>query len=407
MDIGAVMNTMRDPAGVPAPPWLFQVLMVFTWVVHISFVQVMLGTAGLAAYGFYNRTKSPYWKRLSIATTKVALVSISLLIVFGVAPLLFVQVIYDPQWYTSNVLSGRWVVAFIFTLLVGYCLWYAFYYANHEDAKPRAGAYALIALAIFCLDGLIMHALAYQAILPKRWMDWYAPNGVVDTSGSALHAIQWPRYLFIMSLSIPTAGLFLTAYAQYYQKRADLDVQYRMFARQLGVRLAVWGFGLALPLLLIWQLCQPRGSGLAGHPVGWLLVAALVAMMLWCNRLKDNTRGYVPPLGGLGVLALLGIWREIVRVHLLSPLGYSIDSYPVHHDWPSMMLFFLTFVGIGGLVGGFYLTVLYRAGNVLGLYVAEKRVARLGTAAVAVLVLWIAAFFIYGIVIWLHNSLAA
>ena len=62
---------------------------------------------------------------------------------------------------------------------------------------------------------------------------------------------------------------------------------------------------------------------------------------------------------------------------------------------------------MGGLVGGFYLNVLYRSGRVQGVYTAERSVARLGTAAVAVLAVWIAVFFAYGIVIWLRNSLLA
>ena len=98
MDIGTVMNTMRDPAGVPAHPVLFQGLMIFTWVFHIAFVHLTMGAAALAIYAFYRRDVGPYWERLSMALTKVAKVGVSLLIVLGVAPLLFTQVIYDPQW---------------------------------------------------------------------------------------------------------------------------------------------------------------------------------------------------------------------------------------------------------------------------------------------------------------------
>ena len=132
MDIGLVMNTMRDPAGVPAHPLLFQGLMVLTWVFHIAFVHLTLGAAAVAIYAFRKVEQGPYWARLSMAMTKVTKVGVSLLIVLGVAPLLFTQVIYDPQWYVSNVLSARWAIAFIFTLIVAYCLWFAFYWSNHE-----------------------------------------------------------------------------------------------------------------------------------------------------------------------------------------------------------------------------------------------------------------------------------
>ncbi|MDG4596381.1 MAG: hypothetical protein P9F75_11950 [Candidatus Contendobacter sp.] len=60
MDIGFVMNTMRDPAGVPAHPVLFQGLMVFTWVFHIAFVQLTLGAAALAIYAFRKKALRAY-----------------------------------------------------------------------------------------------------------------------------------------------------------------------------------------------------------------------------------------------------------------------------------------------------------------------------------------------------------
>lgn len=404
MDLGTVLNTMRDPAGVPAHPVLFQVLMVVTWALHIAFVHLTLGCAGLSIYAFYRRAGGAHWQRLSLALTQVAKVGVSLLIVLGVAPLLFTQVIYDPQWYVSNLLSGAWAIGFILTLIVAYCSWFAFYYANQPGAKRHAGVYAWLALLLFLLDGLIMHALSYQALLPGQWMDWYAPGGVVDTRGHALHAIQWPRYLFMIGLSLPAVGVFLLAYAQYCAVRPDIDAGYLAFTRALGRRQAAVGYAISLALLVAWQWVQPANTGLALHPLALLLGTSLLAMALWLLRRAPTAPGYRPLLGGLGVLALLALWRELIRIHHLRPFGYDISNYPVHVDRPSTVLFFATLVGIGGLVGGFYLTLLYRAGRTAGLYTADRPVSRLGSAAVAVLVLWIAVFFAYGIVIWVRNN---
>jgi hypothetical protein len=402
-DIGTIMNAMRDPAGVPGNPVLFQVLMVVTWSLHIAFVNLTLGASGLSIYAFYKRSE-PHWMRLSIALTQVAKIGVSLLIVLGVAPLLFTQTIYDPQWYASNVLSGRWAIAFILTLVVAYCCWFAFYYANREGAKKHIGLYAWIAFALFCLDGLIMHALSYQEILPGQWMRWYAPGGAVDTRGAALHAIQWPRYVFIMSLGLPAVGVFLIAYARYFAPRADREPKYLDFVRATGQRLASRGYAVALVPMLAWQFVQPAASGLAWHPVGWALAAALLAMSVWTARLDAAARGYLPAAAGLAVLALLALWREVIRAASLKHFGYEIGDYPVHADWPSTLLFFATLIGVGGPVGGFYLALLYRAGRVQGTYQADRGVSRLGSAAIAVLGLWIAVFFIYGIVVWVRNS---
>lgn len=407
MDIGSVMNVMRDQAGVPAAPELFQILAVVTWIFHIAFVHLTLGAASLGVYAFYKRDAGPYWEQMSIAMTKVAKVGVSLLIVLGVAPLLFTQVIYAPQWYTSNVISGSWAIGFILTLIVAYCLWFAFYYANHEGAKRHIGIYAVIALALFVLDGLIMHVLAYQAIQPEKWMSWYAPNGVVDTSGSKLHAIEWPRYLFIMSLSAPAVGLYLVAYADYFANRPDKSADYRNFARELGRSIAVPGSAISALLAVWWQMDHPPASGLAHHPFGWLLPIALLVLAVLTRAGYRRLHGYALLLLGTGVLAILAVWREVVRFTYLKSLGYVAADYRVHADLPSMVLFFSTLIGVGGLVGGYYLALLYRAGRVQGVYTADNRVAQLGSAAVAVLVVWIGVFFVYGIAIWLRNAFLA
>ena len=404
MDVAAALQAMRDPAGVPASPLLFQGLMVASWVAHIAFVHLALGASLLAIIGFHRRGAGRHWEQLSISLTQVAKVSVSLLIVLGVAPLLFTQVIYDPLWYASNVLSGRWAIAFILTLILAYCLWFAFYAANRPGARRHVGLYAWSALALFCLDGLIMHALSYQALQPDKWMQWYAPQGAVDASGAQLHAVQWSRFLFIMSLSLPLTGTFLSGYARYLGARADRDPDYLDFCATSGRSLAGRGYALAAALFLTWQVSLPAGLGLTGHPLGRLLFASLLGMALWLTRSR-SAAGYAPLLAAVGVLGLLAVWREIIRIHCLRPFGYVIDTYPVHADLPSTALFFLTLAGVGGLVGGFYLALLYRAGRVAGVYVADARIARLGTLAIAVLGLWMATFFAYGIVIFLHRGL--
>ncbi|MBD3767715.1 MAG: hypothetical protein IE928_07145 [Gammaproteobacteria bacterium] len=81
----------------------------------------------------------------------------------------------------------------------------------------------------------------------------------------------------------------------------------------------------------------------------------------------------------------------------------GLTTYKVVEDLPSTALFFLTLIGVGGLVAGFYLTMLYKSGKTVGLYTADSTVSRLGTAANVILILWIAIFFAVGIWTWLGN----
>jgi hypothetical protein len=405
MDIGLLMNTMRDSAGLPAHPSIFQALMLLTWMFHIAFVHLTLGAAGLAIWAYVRRDAHPHWARLSEAMTKVAKVGVSLLIVLGVAPLLFTQVIYDPQWYASNVLSARWAIAFIFTLIVAYCMWFYFYSQNHGKSATRFLAiFAGASMGLFVLDGLIMHVLSYQALLPQQWHEWYAPGGVVDTSGSHLHAMQPLRFLFIMGLSVPAVGLFLLAYADYCSDRADADKAYLARVRELGRTIACRGLLMSAVLMLGWQLTNPWALALWKQPLGWILVLWCIALALWLKRKTSlQQQGYVALSAGFGLVGLLAVWREVIRMTYLGNLGYHIADYPVHVDWPSMALFGATLLGVGGLVGGFYLRLLYQAGRSVGVYEADSLTSRWGSAAVGIMVVWITVFFAYGINIYIGN----
>ena len=58
-----MLMALTDPAGAPAHPLIFLVLGVVTFALHLTAVNVMLGTLGLAAWGAFS--KNPYWQRLA------------------------------------------------------------------------------------------------------------------------------------------------------------------------------------------------------------------------------------------------------------------------------------------------------------------------------------------------------
>jgi vacuolar-type H+-ATPase subunit I/STV1 len=137
-----------------------------------------------------------------LTTSKIA---VSVAIVLGVAPLLFVQVVYDPFWYTSNVLSAWWVMGFIGLLIAGYIALYIFYWKNHDiEAKGgQGGVWLVLSLGLLLAVGFIVHSLTNQMLFPENWMGWYAPQGVINPNGQRLHYWNLPRYGFFIALSAP------------------------------------------------------------------------------------------------------------------------------------------------------------------------------------------------------------
>jgi len=218
-----MMYALRNPAGVPTYPIIFIGLGVLTFALHILFVQLMLGTSAITIFGaFKNDAK---WRRLAAAMLEIAKVSVSVAIVIGVAPLLFVQVVYDPHWYTSNVLSANWVIGFIIILIFAYWAMYAYYFMNSKEKdktkEPKGKIWMLVSLALMLVVGFIMHSLTSQILHPELWKEWYLQNGVLDYSGSKLHANNLWRFALFISMAIPVTGGMLVTYRHFKLVRED------------------------------------------------------------------------------------------------------------------------------------------------------------------------------------------
>ncbi|MGD9499687.1 hypothetical protein [Halothiobacillus sp.] len=401
-----MLQTMQDQAGIPSHPLIFQILMVFTWIPHILFVNISLGAALVGLYAFTKR-QDPNWQLLSEAMTKVAKVGVSLLVVLGVAPLLFTQTIYDPSWYASNVLSAAWVIGFIFTLTIGYLAWFTFYLKNHGAQAPGWIFWlGVFGLAMFLLDGFIMHVLAYQGLHPEKWLSWYTPGGHVDMSGTAIHAFELPRWGFFMAMSLTIFGAFLIAYGDYFKVRADRAPAYLDFARALGAKIAITGALLQVVLLLWWLIDVPAQVHVWTHPMTWLLAAYLFVLLaaFWLARSNNAGQGYRLLAMSIGMAALVSIFREVLRMAYLHPFNYDILNYKVLWDIPSFALFLFTIVVVGGLMGGFIITLVYKAGRVQGPYEADATVTKLGNGSLASTAIWVVVFIGTGIWIWLRNN---
>ena len=403
MDVATILHTLRDPAGIPTHPLVFQVLMVLTWAVHIFFVNLTLGTATVAGWGFFRGGEDH--RRLSRGMTNVAKIALSLAIVTGVAPLLFTQVIYDPQWYTANVLSASWVMGFIFLLIVGYLLLYAFYFKNREGARPGVVHYLWSALVLLLVCGFVMHGLSYQQLLPEQWMDWYAPGGVVDPDGNTIHAFDLPRYVFFIGLSGIVAGIYMAAYARFFADREDIPTRYLDWVGRLGVRIALYAAAFELLAGVVFVAEQPARTGFGAHPLVWLTGVFLLSLiaMLFAARERAAERAYLLLGWYAAFIALVAAAREALRMAYMAPFDYSVMDYAVNVDWPSTFLFFATLVGVGGPVAGFFIAVAFNVGKHADVYQAGPAMQRLGNLALASLLAWIGVFFALGAWVWLGN----
>ena len=398
MDASALL-ALRDPAGVPFYPIVFQGLYVLTWALHAAFVLLALGSMGLSLYGTLKQKSDPSWKILTPHLIQTGKISVSILIVLGVAPLLFTQVIYDPNWYVANTLSGMWVFIFIYTLVIGYILYYWYYYAN----KAKEGGGRLIGIVSFFIlvfAGFLMHNFAVTSIMPNDWMNMYAPNGVVDTSGWTLN-IKLVRLLFFVSLSIPVVGIFLQNYSRFLSTRDDFKGDFIQYTSSLGTKLTLVGLLISAVFFVLWMI----SIGYLMHPLSISIIVGVVALLIISH---SNSNSYVTT-GVLVVVALLiSAMRELIRFDIMSNLGYNIYDYPVNLEIPSIVMFLLTFLIMGGIGVAYLLTMAWKVGKSQEPVfdgTKDKAVTRLGNYTLVIMVAWMAIYFAWGMFILFKNIL--
>lgn len=407
------LYALRDAAGVPSHPIIFLVLGVVTWALHIVAVQIMMGTSVLTLWGALS--PQGHSRRLAQSMMPVSKFMLSLAVFLGVAPLLFVQVIYDPFWYTSNVLSAWWVIGFIVILTFAALLNMVFYNNNiglAKKAKATCPGSMLLSIALLFVVGFIMHVLTYQMLLPEQWMDWYAPNGHIDASGQGLHAYSLPRFLFFMMLSAPVVGAMLMGYQRYYRPRlgddsVNMTADYLDWVARTGHRLVVLGGLASVAVGAWWMLSLPDNMAFfAGSLWMWIALFSLVAFVFFATWVRANHLqshwAYAVLGSGAVVMIVIAIAKEVMRWGVIyGVFGYDALDYKINMDWYSTIMFFATFLIVGGSVMAYIILVAWHAGQTKGVYTATPAITKVGQLAFWSMIIFVIQFFAIGFYVWL------
>lgn len=394
----SVLLALRDPAGVPFYPIVFQVLYILTWALHAAFVLLSLGAMGLSLYGSAKGNHDKHWSILTPHLIQTGKISVSILIVLGVAPLLFTQVIYDPNWYVTNTLSGMWIFIFVYTMVVGYCMYYWYYYAQKAQRTGHS-LIGFVSFGILVFAGILMHNFAVTSIMPNQWMNMYAPNGIVNTSGWTFN-LDIIRLAFMVSLSIPVVGIFLQNYSRFLSTRKDFDASFIGYTAKLGTNFAVIGLLISAVLFVLWMLQIKY----LFHPVSLATIVGVVVLLLMA---KMNSNSYYTTLVLVVVALLISTMRELIRFDIMAGLGYSIYDYPMNLEIPSIVMFLSTFLIMGFVGVAYLLTMAWKVGKSEGVFDGSKDVVvtKLGQATLYIMIAWMVIYFGWGITILFKNTL--
>lgn len=337
-----------DPNPLPAPFWVFKLLLVVTFFLHILAMNFMLGGAVLAVAAKWQSKDASHGKRVFFDIARKLPSLLPATITLGIAPLLFVQVLYGQFFYTSSIIMA-WPWFLVLALIT--VAYYGFYYVSFRSGQQPGKASRVMWLSvilIFIVGFLFSNNLTLSQT-PSRWGGKY----FADPSGWSLNLTEptlIPRFLHFFVAAVAVGGVFLIFMALANWKRD------REYARQLlnfGGKTFMYATMAQIMVGLIFLVSLPRDMRMllmGDNPLATALLLAgfaggIGAIFLMSDALrKENLRtaGYVVP-GILGVVILcMSVMRDILRDAYLKP-WFRPEEFAVKTQWSVLPLFLVLF----------------------------------------------------------------
>jgi hypothetical protein len=212
------MNTsplIPSPDPIPAPAWVFHVLDVALFGLHIVLINVLVG--GTLLFLFSRVLKRQTEKDLLKPLSSKLPITFALGINLGVAPLLFLQVNWGHLFYSSSVLLGTFWILVIPLVIIAY-------YGMYIHAKAGRNVLAISAITVASLIFLYISFIFVNNILlmmqPDQWKGYFSHR-----TGTLLmfsDPTLFPRYLHFIVASVAIAGLF-TSLIWTIRKRRNVE----------------------------------------------------------------------------------------------------------------------------------------------------------------------------------------
>lgn len=316
----------------PAPVWLLTLLHIVTLTLHFVAMNFIFGGLVVVLAGrFEDKWNNPTVKRFIALFPTIMAAAVT----FGVAPLLFLQVVYPRQIYAASITSAWFWLAIIPVAILTY---YFFYTAAFKHQGNGRNPIVWLGLA---LGGFVYISLVYSSVFllaehPAIYGELYAQhqNGLVLNSEIGQWLIRWSH----MVLGAITVGSFFVLLLA----RDDA-------AKRTGKKFFIGSAVLAMVAGLTYLFTQGDALPiLMKTPAMWVLLAAIVLTLGALHLAATNKVAIAAVLLFFSMLGMVFVRHTLRLVHLGSEL--DLGSVPIRPPWDVFALFLVCFVAAIGLV---------------------------------------------------------
>ncbi|MDM8516183.1 hypothetical protein QUF76_08305 [Desulfobacterales bacterium HSG16] len=321
----------------------FKFFLILTFVVHLLFMNAMLGGGIIAlASSVESRFKN---RVLAKETGAILPFIIAFTVNTGVAPFLFVQVLYSPFIYTSSVLMAVYWLSLVGMLLTAY---YSAYIFDYRFDRPGSVFFIAVSVILMLVIGFLFTNNMTLMISPEQWTRYFDnPDGTILNFAEPSLI---PRYLHFVISSVAIGGLFQAIVKKFKDRKtgndskADIEngMKWFTFATLIQIPVGIWFF-MALPQ-------EIRRMFMGQDTLGTILfMSGLVGTVL---SLISGFYTRVAACTGwtIATIAIMVLMRDMIRDALIAPY-FTVSSLKVTPGYSSLILFLaVLFIGIALVV---------------------------------------------------------
>jgi hypothetical protein len=356
MDGQALIPT---PDTIPAPWGVFEFLDIFTLIIHLLLMNIVVGGCIIAFFSRLKASDQPLTESLHGSFVKKIPSVLALTITFGVAPLLFIQVLYGHFIYSSSILMAVYWLLVVPLLIIAY---YGIYIHARKYVSSRGLSIAALGVSSVILIYIMITYVNNMTLMlqPEKWKAYFSNRGgTILNLGDPTFI---PRFLHFLTAAIAAAGLF-GAIAWYIRRKKGTG-EAGQAEEKIKTGLKIFAIATAVQVVIgIWFLIALPRQIMLGFMGGNILytIVLMIGIAAGIAVLITAFLGKLVPTTAL--LLVTVVFMVINRANLRSlylEKYFDPASLKLNPQYSVMALFFVVFI-IGLMVVAYMLKTAFTA----------------------------------------------
>ncbi|WP_320045290.1 hypothetical protein [uncultured Desulfobacter sp.] len=328
-------NLIPVPDTIPVHWAWFQVLLIVTFVLHLLFMNAMLGSAIMALLREFKIDKDA--DAMNFQTAEKLPYTIAFTVNMGVAPLLFIQVLYGHFIYTSSILMAVYWLSIILLLILAYYAAYIYDFKFNAMGRSRT-IFICISVILLLWIGFVFTNNMVMMIQPDTWSAYF--RNPFGTLLALKDPMLVPRYLHFVLASVAVAGLLQAIFWTVKKKESVSDKAVRS-----GLNWFAWGTCIQFAVGIWFLVALPEDKMMlfmGRAPLQTFLLA--LGVLLGGAAIFTAARNKVWTTAALALATVVDmvLVRDLLRSAYLKPY-FSPKQLTVVPEYSSMILFLVSF----------------------------------------------------------------